>query len=161
MTQDEVKTIMHERICALLEEYKRNTGESFRELERKMGCSEGGIKDIKNNTKMLKTGTVVRFADYFGVRADWILGRCDESEKHTKPGRITERGTERMEAAERLTRLLEQNGMDPADLAREIGVSYQAVYSAATGVSLSEPWIQIAYAEYFGVTVDWLLGMEE
>ena len=161
MTQDEVKTIMHERICALLEECKRDCGKSYRKIEKDMGLSQGRLKDIKNNKRMLKTETVVRLANYSGIRMDWILGRCDDSGKYAKPGRKTEPGHERLDAPERLGMLLERRRMTPWDLAKALGISYFAAYSAWEGDALSQPWIQIAYADYFGVTVDWLLGMEE
>ena len=161
MTQDEMIIIMHERICALLEECKRNGGKSYRKIEKKMGYSAGSLKDIKNNKKMLKTGTVVRFANYFGVRVDWILGRCGDYGKYMKPGRITEPGTERFEASERLVEKLTANEMTMAELSRKIGVSKWCIQSAVQGYTIAKPCTQARIADYFGVTVDWLLGMEE
>lgn len=161
MTQDEMKPIVHGRICTLIEEHKRNTGESFRKLEKKMGYSERSLSKMKNNPKMLSTGTVVKFANYFGVRADWILGRCGDSGKYMKRGRVTEPGTERFEAAERLEELLTLSEMTKADLSRKIGVSKWCVQCAVDGYTLAKPHTQVNIADFFGVTVDWLLGMEE
>lgn len=155
--REQLRETIRGRLGGLIE----GAGKKREKIAKEMRISQFVIDGVMGAKAIPRIGTLIKFADYFDVRLDWILGRCDESEKYTKPWRVTERGTERMEAADRLTSLLEKHDMNPADLARAIGVSYGAVYSAAAGVTLSQPWIQMAYAEYFGTTVDWLLGMEE
>lgn len=148
-------------ICDRMRCLIRESGEGQTELAEKVGINITTMKRIVESDLIPRTTTVIKFANYFGVRVDWILGRCEDDEKAAKPGRKTEPGQERMAAQERLEELLVRNEMNPGDLARELEVSYCAVYSAYIGYALSDPWLQIGYAEYFGVTVDWLLGMEE
>lgn len=46
------------------------------------------------------------------------------------------------------------------DICREMGISYTTFHSYTYGVSIPRPEMLVVIADYFGVSVDYLLGRE-
>ncbi|MBO7344477.1 MAG: helix-turn-helix transcriptional regulator [Clostridia bacterium] len=63
--------------------------------------------------------------------------------------------------ASRLTELLEENGLSKRKLAREIKVSSQSVSDWSTGKIQPTAENVFIIAKYFGVSADYLLGLED
>ena len=59
-----------------------------------------------------------------------------------------------------LDKMLKERGMKPADLARETGIPKSTIYKMVADKSIGKKY-QKVIANYFGVTVDHLLGTEE
>lgn len=59
-----------------------------------------------------------------------------------------------------LDKMLKERGMKPADLARETGIPKSTIYKMVADKSIGKKY-QKVIANYFGVTVDHLLGIKE
>ena len=62
--------------------------------------------------------------------------------------------------AVRLRALIDESGHSKADLGKEIGVSRQAINDYTLGNSVPDANNLLKLAKYFGVTSDYLLGLE-
>lgn len=63
--------------------------------------------------------------------------------------------------AVRLRALIDESGRSKADLGKEIGVSRQAINDYTLGNSVPDANNLLKLAKYFGVTSDYLLGLDE
>lgn len=63
--------------------------------------------------------------------------------------------------AERLYELREEAGLTMAELARAVGVSDATICKWEKGVTSPMSYAVIALAQFFGVTADYLLGLDD
>ena len=63
--------------------------------------------------------------------------------------------------AERLIELRQGEGLSRSDLAGVLGVSHSAVCSWENGVCSPSIWSLIKLSEYFGVRVNYLVGLDD
>ncbi|MCX4314280.1 MAG: helix-turn-helix transcriptional regulator [Clostridia bacterium] len=63
--------------------------------------------------------------------------------------------------AERLYELREEAGLTMADLARAVGVSDATICKWEKGETSPMSYAVIALAQFFGVTADYLLGLDD
>ena len=66
-----------------------------------------------------------------------------------------------MTLGERIAEKRKENGLSQEALGEELGVSRQSVYKWESGSALPEIEKLIAMSRRFGVTIGWLLGVEE
>ena len=66
-----------------------------------------------------------------------------------------------MTLGERIAEKRKENGLSQEALGEELGVSRQSVYKWESGSALPEIEKLIAMSRLFGVTIGWLLGVEE
>ena len=99
------------------------------------------------------------FADYFGVTTDYLLGRDEkrdgEGEEAAKDINFP------VEFGKRLKALREAKGLKQHEMADVMGIKlcqYQCYEYGEIGVPLE---VLNFFADYFGVTADYLLGREE
>lgn len=74
MGSEEITRVFAERIKVLREEQ----GLGVRELAAKIGISHAAISFYENCKRTPDIGVCKKFADYFGVTGDYLLGISDE-----------------------------------------------------------------------------------
>ena len=68
-------------LCAL----RRDKGYSQRQAALELGVSQALLSHYENGAREPKLDFVVKACDYYGVPADYILGRIDERSQHYLP----------------------------------------------------------------------------
>ena len=116
-------------------------------VAKKLGISSGAITSWKKGSIPHIT-TVTKIADYFDVTVDYLLDKEDSS---TIPSLTTNK----------IIELMNQNHCDNQELASALGLNRQVVTDWKAGRSKSYQKYLPQIADYFGVTVAYLLGKEE
>ena len=136
-----------ERLKELLDDMEL-TADAF---AHKIGVSvSAAAKWIRENPPV-KLFNILKMASFFQCSADFICGRTDHQGKFnpiapTFPARFIA--------------LIEKSGETKAVIFKKLGLNRHALYDWQKGfVPLSVNLIAIA--DYFGVTVDYLIGIEE
>lgn len=99
------------------------------------------------------------FADYFGVTTDYLLGREEKNDEKGKESAMDKNYS--VELGKRLKALRELKGLKQREMADIMGIKlrqYQRYEYGEIGVPLE---VLNFFADYFGVTADFLLGREE
>ena len=64
--------------CTVLSALRRETGYSQRQVASDLGVSQALLSHYENGAREPRLEFVIRACDYYGVTADYILGRSDE-----------------------------------------------------------------------------------
>ena len=125
-----------------LKELREKEGLTIRRLEQVSGISHTQLTHIENGKRNLTSKNAKILADYFGVSIDYLLG-------HTP------------KVACRVEALRTAKGMSQRELSEAIGFSHATISRIEAGDrKISTPQAK-ALAEYFGVSVGYLLGVDE
>lgn len=125
-------------------EQRKKLGLSQEELAEKLNISQKSISKYERGSRRPSYEVLVSMAALFGVTTDYLLG-VDGGEKNMK---------------NRLKELREENGMKQSELGKLLNVQDAAISKYESGdIPLTGEKI-IQLAEYFGVTTDYLLGLE-
>lgn len=148
---------LRERIAQLVE----GSGLEKHDVARKFGVSRTVLYAYFRGVNVPGVQTLLKAAECFGVTVGWMLGEREDT------GEVPELRpeTDRVEFTKqvlqkRLRQLIDERGVTQYAVARDIGVSEHTVCNMMTGYTLPFVHTLIALSEYFGVSVDWLLGME-
>lgn len=125
-----------------LRELRNKSGLSLRELDEATGIDYSSIAFYERGTRHMSNRAQKILADYFGVSIDYLLGH-------------TPKVVCRVEA------LRTAKGMSQRELSEAIGFSHATISRIEGGDrKISTPQAK-ALADYFGVSVGYLLGVDE
>ncbi len=65
-------------VAERLKPLRKTKKKTQKEMAKLLGCTEQHYQRIEYGTINLPSTTVIFLADYFGVSADYLLGRADE-----------------------------------------------------------------------------------
>lgn len=126
-------------------EQRKKLGLSQEELAEKLNISQKSISKYERGSRRPSYEVLVSMAALFGVTTDYLLG-VDGGEKDMK---------------NRVKELREENGMKQSELGKLLNVQDAAISKYESGdIPLTGEKI-IQLAEYFGVSTDYLLGLED
>lgn len=126
-----------------LKELRLRRNLTIRALAEKVGVSHTQITHIENGKRNLTTKNAKIFADFFGVSVDYLLG-CALSNTNC-----------------RLKELREANGLTIHELSGLTKISHSQLARIENGErKISTPQAS-ALADFFGITIDALLGRAE
>lgn len=126
-----------------LKELRLRRNLTIRALAEKVGVSHTQITHIENGKRNLTTKNAKIFADFFGVSVDYLLG-CALSNTNC-----------------RLKELREANGLTIRELSELTKISHSQLARIENGErKISTPQAS-ALADFFGITIDALLGRAE
>ena len=132
--------MLGERIAEL----RKGSGMTQEDLAEALNISRSTLAGYEAENKKPSFDVTLRIAKHFGVTTDYLLG-VDGGEKNMK---------------NRLKELREENGMKQSELGKLLNVQDAAISKYESGdIPLTGEKI-IQLAEYFGVTTDYLLGLE-
>lgn len=129
-----------------LRELRMEKGLSLREFAEKMNCSYSNIATIERGEGSLTEANIKLFSDFFGVSSDYLLGLTNEKIK-VYNNRIREL---RKEKGLTLRELSDKMHIDNSNLSK--------IERGDLGITADN---LIAFAKYFEVTTDYLLGVSE
>lgn len=125
-----------------LRELRERSGLSLRELDEATGIDYSSIAFYERGKRQMSNRAQRIFADYFGVSIDYLLGH-------------TPKVVCRVEA------LRTAKGMSQRELSEAIGFSHATISRIEAGDrKISTPQAR-ALADFFGVTIGYLLGVDE
>lgn len=128
-----------------INELRRASGMTQEELAEALNISRSTLAGYEAENKKPSFDVTLRIAKHFGVTTDYLLG-VDGGEKDMK---------------NRVKELREENGMKQSELGKLLNVQDAAISKYESGdIPLTGEKI-IQLAEYFGVSTDYLLGLED
>lgn len=129
---------------SIIKELRKEAGMTQEELGEKLGVIKQTVSSWEKGISEVSNDTLITLSRLFGVTTDYLLG-VDGGEKNMK---------------NRLKELREENGMKQSELGKLLNVQDAAISKYESGdIPLTGEKI-IQLAEYFGVTTDYLLGLE-
>ncbi len=138
---------MYSVYCKLRD--KRNLKDA--DVAKATGITKSTFSDWKSGRSNPKNEKLQKIADYFGVTIDYLTTGKEEGEKEPqlKPYEVFEQ-------------LLQKYKMTAYKVAKEAGVTQTALSNWKTGKSTPTTKTLQKLADYFGVTIDYLMtGKEE
>ena len=126
-------------------EQRKKLGLSQEELARKIGVSRSALSLYEIDRREPDLETVKKIASLFGVTTDYLLGLAKGG--NTMLGK-------------RINELRRASGMTQEELGKKLGVIKQTVSSWEKGISEVRNDTLITLSRLFGVTTDYLLGLE-
>ncbi len=127
-------------------------GKPQKALAFDLGVSQATISDWESGRKVPSAKSTIRLAQYFEVSVEYLLGVADENDPPlTKVSTVF---------GSRLKKIRESRGYKSQQaFADDFGVAQSTVGGWESG-SREPPFdTLIRLADFFGVTVDWLLGL--
>lgn len=119
---------------------------SQEELAEKLNISQKSISKYERGNRRPSYEVLTAIASLFGVTTDYLLG--------------AEKGGNTM-LGNRITELRKNSGMTQEDLGKKLGVVKSTISLWESNSSEPNHAATIALAKLFGVTTDYLLGLEE
>lgn len=118
-------------------------------VSKETGVSQPTLSEWKKGTYTPKQDKLQKIADYFGVTLDYLMGNTHAEEQ-------TPSETQNMYDV--FMQLMEEKGVTAYRVAKDTGITQATLSRWKTGrVSPSIETLQVL-AEYFGVTIDYLMG---
>ena len=130
-----------------LKTLRKRDGITQTEFAKEFNVSAGTIGNWETGAREPDYQTLLRIADFFGVSADYLLGH-DENSSVTP-------------AVTKFRELRIARGIQQKDLAIKLGVPANTYNQWETGKRDPDYQHLSKIADYFGVSVDYLLGREE
>ena len=91
-----------------LRELRKQNGLTMKQLGDKAGLAESTISLYENGKRQPDQGTMLFFANFFGVSVDYLLGRDEETEESLRRAAINMLGSNQRYIAEALPKLNEE-----------------------------------------------------
>lgn len=127
----------------IIKEFRKEICITQEELGKKLGVSKQTVSAWERGVSEVSNNTLVALTSLFPVTMDYLLGM-----------------NRRNHITNRLKALREENGMNQSELGKLLNVQGAAISKYESGeVPLTGETI-VSLAEYFGVTTDYLLGVE-
>lgn len=117
-----------------------------------IGVSESTISLYENGKRQPDFTTLKKIADYFSVTIDYLLDRDNTSDMLLNP--------EKNMFSTRLKELRELRNLSQSAFAKDFGVAQSTVGGWESGAREPNYATTQKLADYFGVTVDYLLGRD-
>lgn len=142
-------SIFQQRLNELLEL------EKYTDAAKKTGVNINALKDYIYGKAMPKAENLGRIAAGYGVSADWLAGRIDDRREAVR--RLPDAGC-RAIFTERLNSLIgERSGRE---IAADSGFSEYTIWEYRKGKIGPKLYALIDMADFFGVSIDYLIGLE-
>ena len=122
---------------------RKQKGKTIYELGKDLNLSPSTIAMIERGERGITTDNAILFSKYFGVSIDFILG-IDSDNKNTK--------------GIRLRQLRKERGLTLKELASQTNMALTTISSIESGQNNLTVDNALLFANYFGVSTDYLLG---
>ena len=143
------KSIFQQRLNELLE------FEKYTDAAKKTGVNINALKDYIYGKSMPNAENLGRIAAGYGVSADWLAGRIDARREAVR--RLPAAGC-RAIFTERLNSLI--GGRSSREIAENSGFSECVIWEYRKGKIGPKLYALIDMADFFGVSIDYLIGLE-
>lgn len=100
---------MSRRFSEVMNSLRRSRGISQRKAASDLGVSQALLSHYENDAREPGLDFVIRACDYYGVTADYLLGRTDDAASSGRAEDLKALSEELRRAAERLDALAEEN----------------------------------------------------
>lgn len=135
-----------------LKEYIVDRNLNVKKLAEKLGVSRATISSLVNGAHMPSTKVFILILEHFNCSADYILGLNDypksASFQHVKP------------FCGQLRKCLDESGKTEYRLQQDLGISTSLTYRWLAGKATPTVESLVKLANYFGCSVDFILGRE-
>lgn len=135
-----------------LKEYMSEQNLSASALAPKINCSRAALSGLLNEAHVPSTAIVIALVEYFNCSADYLLGLVDYPRvtefKPLKPFGDT------------LRKCLNESGKSEYRLQKDLNISRSLTYRWLNNKALPKIDSLIRLKNYFGCSVDYLLGRE-
>ncbi|WP_431769585.1 helix-turn-helix domain-containing protein [Streptococcus gallolyticus] len=128
-----------------LRELRKEKGLTQAELAQVINTNQSQYGKYENGKTNLSLDKAKIFADYFGVSIPYLLGLDDIFEK--PPTRIRE--------------LIIKSGKKLKEISKEVGINYETLSAYKRQIRYPKKENAIKLANYFGVSVPYLLGLDD
>lgn len=146
------ENIFGQRICQL----RKTSGMTQKQVGEVVGLSMQAINDIEKGRRDTTQSKLVAFAEFFGVTIDYLVGKSDfpdySASEDTTPFPLF---------PVRLKALREGKGISIFDMAEAIEENPCNFESYEKGKALPRLWTLCAMADYFDVSLDYLVGRSD
>ncbi len=135
-----------------LKELLFEQGLTVKEFAQKLGIYESTVYNYMRGSRQPNLRLLIRIADYFSCSVDFLLGRVPEY------GEVAYRACPPF--PQQLAFLMSYFNVNKYRLCKEVPVTHSVIYAWQSG--RSEPTLDYAVrlADYFGCTVDFIVGRE-
>lgn len=127
-----------------LKELRRKRGMTQKQVADAIHVEQGTYSMYENGKRHLSCETVVKLASFFDVTTGYLMG-----EEHPEQHRTF---------AETLAALRTDRGLSQDALAKDLEISKNSIYYYENDKRVPDIDTAVRIAQYFGVTVDYLLG---
>lgn len=134
-----------------------------KELSEKLGLSKNAVCEYEKGRAEPSIETLIKLSRIFEVSLDYLVGLEDKSETTAHKANIyfTDETKTHDSINFRLKELRKSRGLKQKDLAAVLQVSPQSIGYYENLVNKPDPETLIKIADYFNVSVDYLLGRNE
>ena len=122
------------------------------QLSAVLGLNEATFYKFFRKTRQPALETLIKIADYFGCSVEFLLGREPERKEQFAPC---------PPFPERLETLVGRTELSKRRFCAEAGITRSAFYAWQSGQSLPSLEYVVKLADYFGCSVDYVLGREK
>lgn len=133
-----------------VKELRKQVNKTMKELSSETGIGLSTISNYENGYSNPKKDNAKILADYFGVSVPYLLGFDDDS-------------TDTIEKTSRkniFSELVRNKGKSLKEISEETGILYPTLSGYNQGIRTPKKGNAIKLADYFGVSVAYLLGLE-
>ena len=139
-----------------LKALRKERGLTQKELAAKIYAGHCSYADYEQGMRFMPADLLANAADFFGVSVDWLLGRTDDDGR----GKLwtINRQFALAPLGRKLKRLREERGLTQKELAAKIYASHCSYAAYEQGKFLIPTLALVKVADFYGVSMDWLLG---
>lgn len=134
-----------------LEALVADSGKRIAEIANDLGIAKQTLYSYLCGKTTAEYGYIILLADYFGCSLDYLAGRVDEGESNY---------TKCPPFSERLKDLFEIFNTSESKMHKEIDISRSRLHGWVSGANKPALSSLIKLANYFGCTLDFLVGRE-
>lgn len=127
-----------------------NSGKTLKDISEEIGINYETLSAYKRQTRYPKKENAKKLADYFGVSLPYLLGLDDDSTDSI--GKIPRKNI--------FSELARNKGKSLKEISEETGILYPTLSGYNQGIRTPKKENAIKLADYFGVSVAYLLGLE-
>ena len=136
-----------------LNELMKEEGLNCPALAKKLGIALSTVSELKRGAFLPSTRVLLLMADYFHCSADYLLGRNDLPTRNVTGRPLPPFGP-------RLREIMDLCKVTQYRLEKQLPVSGSVVYHWLNGQSLPSVDSLVRLSDFFGCTVDFLIGRE-
>lgn len=123
----------------------RKIGQS--QVAKDFFVSQNAIHNWETGKRSVDSNLLIKFAKYYNVSTDYLLGLTCKTESNILPKRLVE--------------LRKEIGKSQYQVSVETGLSQNAISYWETGERDPSSKVIIEFSRYYGVTSDYLLGLSD
>lgn len=142
---------MESSFTETLKEVLEDAGMNIPQLALAMGCDKAAIRRWTYKMYWPDPESVIKIADIFNVSADYLFGRTDSKAYKKEQARNS--------FYERYAKLKEERGCTDYKVAKECGIRDSAICKWKTIKKFPTTESLIKLADFFGCSLDYLLGI--